>query len=150
MEDQIIDDSSFGVSLNDAMRSYIQETAKWTYFLSILGFIFLGFVVIGALFAGLMFGSMTRELGYGIGGGLISLIYLAIALLYFFPILYLFRFSTKAKAAIQSGSDGELTEAFQNLKSHYKFIGILTIVMLGLYVVFFLFGGLSALMMGGF
>lgn len=149
MEDQIIDDASFGGSLNDQMRAYIQETAKWTYFLSILGFIFLGFMVIGSLFAGLMFGSMTRELGYGISGGLISLLYLGGALLYFFPIFYLFRFSTKAKAATRTGNDAELTDAFQNLKSHYKFVGILTIVFLGLYVIFFLFGGLSALMLGG-
>ncbi len=149
MEDQIIDDASFGGSLSDQMRAYIQETAKWTYFLSILGFIFLGFMVIGSLFAGLMFGSMTRELGYGISGGLISLLYLGGALLYFFPIFYLFRFSTKAKAATRTGNDAELTDAFQNLKSHYKFVGILTIVFLGLYVIFFLFGGLSALMLGG-
>lgn len=150
MEDQIIDDSSFDGGLNDQMRSYINEIAKWTYFLSILGFIFLGFMVLGSLFAGLMFGSLTRELGYGMSGGLITLLYLGGALLYFFPIFYLFRFSTKAKAATRSGSDSELTDAFQNLKSHYKFVGILTIVILGLYVIFFLFGGLSALMMGSF
>jgi hypothetical protein len=106
-------------------------------------------MVLGSLFVGLMFGSMTRELGYGMSGGLITLLYLGGALLYFFPILYLFRFSTKAKTALNSGSDLELTEAFQNLKSHYKFVGILTIVMIGLYIVFFLFGGLSALFLGG-
>ena len=150
MEDQIIDDSSFGVSLNDEMRTYLEETAKWTYFLSILGFVFLGFIVIGALFAGLIFGSLSQELGYGLSGGLISLIYLSVALLFFFPVLYLFRFSTKAKTAVRTGNDGELTDAFQNLRSHYKFIGILTIVMLGLYVVFFLFGGLGMLMLAAF
>ena len=150
MEDQIIDDSSFGVSLNDEMRTYLEEAAKWTYFLSILGFVFLGFIVIGALFAGLIFGSVSQELGYGLSGGLISLIYLAVALLFFFPTLYLFRFSTKAKTAVRTGNDRELTDAFQNLKSHYKFMGILTIAMLGLYVVFFLFGGLGMLMLAAF
>ena len=148
MEDQIIDDSSFGTGLNDQMRSYLQETAKWTYFLSILGFIFLGLMVLGSLVVGMMFGSMTRELGYGNSGGLITLLYLGGALLYFFPVLYLFKFSTKAQTALRSGNEGELTDAFQNLKSHYKFVGILTIVLLGFYLLFFLFGGLGALMMG--
>lgn len=147
MDNQIIDDS-FGMTLNDEIRSYIKEIAKWGYFLAILGFIFTGFIVIGALFAGFMFGAMSDELGMGISGGLISVLYLVLALVYFIPILYLFRFSSKARMALQSGSDSELTEAFQNLKSHYKFIGILTIVILALYVIFFLFGGLNMLMMG--
>lgn len=147
MENQVIDDS-FEMTLNDQMRSYIQEIAKWSYFLSIVGFIFIGLMVLGGLFAGLMFGNMTNELGMGMGGGFLSLFYLVGALLYFFPIFYLFRFSSKAKVALRSGSDMELTDAFENLKSHYKFLGILTIVILVLYVLVFLFGGLGALMMG--
>lgn len=147
MEEQIIDDS-FGVSLNDQMRSYLQETAKWSYFLSIIGFVFIGFMVLGALFAGMMLGALSSEMGYGMGGSFISIIYLVGAGLYFFPILYLFRFSSKAKIALRSGSDAELTEAFQNLKSHYKFMGILTIVVIGFYLLFFIFGGLGMMMAG--
>lgn len=148
MENQIIDDS-FGMTLSDQMRSYIQEIAKWAYFLAIIGFIGIGFLVLIALFAGVIFGSMTDELGMGMmSGGLISGLYLFVGAIYFFPVLYLFRFSTKAKAALQSGSDSELTDAFESLKSHYKFLGIMTIVIMSIYALFFLFGGLSALMMG--
>jgi len=150
MENQIIDDS-FGMTLNDQMRSYIQEISKWSYFLSIIGFIGIGFIILAALFAGMIFGSMSNELGMGMGmmsGGVITVLYLIIGGVYFFPVLYLFRFSTKAKAALRSGSDSELTEAFENLKSHYKFLGIMTIVVLGLYALLFLFGGIGALFMG--
>lgn len=147
MEEQIIDDS-FGLTLNDQMRDYIHETAKWTYFLSILGLISVGFLALGSLFMGVIFGTMTSQMGYGASGGLITILYLGILLLFFFPVLYLFRFSTKVKAAMHSGSDMELTEAFQNLKSHYKFVGILAIVALSLYMLSIMFFGMGVLAVG--
>lgn len=142
MENQIIDDS-FGLSLNDQMRSYIQEIARWANFLAIVGFIGLGFMVLGGLFASVMLTSMGSELGgLGISGGLISLIYIVVALVAFIPLRYLFVYANKAKSALRSGSDAELTEAFMNLKSYFKFVGIMTIVAIGLYAVLLLFGTL--------
>jgi len=38
------------------------------------------------------------------------------------------------KKAIEQAEQKDLTVAFEYLKSHYKFIGILTIAILGLYV----------------
>lgn len=149
MESQIIDDS-FGSTLNDQMRGYIKEIANWSYFLAIIGFIFIGFMVLGGLFAGVILGSMMGDEMLGmmaVGPGLLSGMYLVMALVYFFPVFYLYRFSTKAKIALRSGSDMELTDAFENLKSHYKFLGILTIVIIGLYFLFFLFAGLGGMMM---
>lgn len=149
MESQIIDDS-FGTSLNDQLRGYIKEIANWSFFLSIVGFIFIGFMVLGGLFAGVILGGMMGDDMLGamaFGPGLLSGMYLVMALLYFFPVFYLYRFSSKAKVALRSGSDSELTEAFENLKSHYKFLGILTIVIIGLYFLGFIFASLGGMMM---
>jgi hypothetical protein len=41
--------------LNQGGTGIFKETAKWSYFLSILGFVGIGFMVILALFIGLLF-----------------------------------------------------------------------------------------------
>lgn len=147
MENQLIDDS-FGGPLNDQMRGYIREIAQWSNFLAIIGFIFLGLMLLGMFAIGAMFATMGDDLGmassYGFSGGLLILVYAIMIGLSFFPVWYLFRFATKAKLALHSGSDSGMTEAFMNLKSYFKFMGIFTIVTIGLYVLVLLFGGLGS------
>jgi hypothetical protein len=65
-----------------------------------------------------------------------------IAFVYFFPLYYLLQFSKKIKKALKTKNDQMLANAFQMLKSHYKFIGVLTIITISLYFLFFI----SALM----
>ncbi|MCB0630718.1 MAG: DUF5362 family protein [Saprospiraceae bacterium] len=150
MESQIIDDS-FESTLSDQMRLYIKEIASWSFFLSIVGFVFIGFMVLFGLFAGVILSSIMGNEMMGMmgmmGPGLMSGLYLVLALVYFFPVFYLFRFSSKAKTALRTGDDTELTVAFENLKSHYKFMGILTIVIISLYFLIFLFGIVGGMMM---
>jgi hypothetical protein len=80
-------------------------------------------------------------------GTFLTVFYLLVALLYFFPVYYLFQFSVKMKAALAQQSSELLQQAFENLKSHYKFMGILMIVVLGFYVIILAFAGLGAAMM---
>lgn len=122
--------------------SFLQETAKWAKFISIVGFIGIGFLVLIALFAGTFLSAMTSEMeGMPFGSGIfISVIYIIMAALYFFPILYLYRFSVKTQEALRLSNTQVLQEALENLKKHYKFYGILLIVALGFYALAFLFG----------
>ena len=123
--------------------SFLRETAKWTKFLSIIGFIFVGILTVMAFFMGAIFSSIPMLGGVssfsGIGWGF-TVIYLVIALVYFFPVYYLFKFSSNLKNALLSGDTLVLTEAFNYLKKHYKFIGILTLVMVVIYSIIFLIG----------
>ena len=119
--------------LDKKSLTYLTETRKWTMFLAILGFIFIGLLAIIVLIVGLV--------GAGFGGLMggseiliILLVYIVIGVLYFFPIYYLLKFSVNMKKAIEQAEQKDLTVAFEYLKSHYKFIGILTIAILGLYV----------------
>lgn len=83
---------------------------------------------------GFMFSAFDNGmLGSGMKLGMIML-YVLIGLIYFFPILYLFRFSNWTKKALMNKSSLDLSVALKNLKSHYKFIGILTIVIISLYI----------------
>ncbi len=74
------------------------------------------------------------------GPGLIfGVVYIGMGLLYFFPTLYLFKFSKKLKIALSNKDNDALDTAFSNQKSLYKFYGIMMILVISLYVIFGLF-----------
>jgi len=138
------------LKLNNHSITFLKETAKWTGFLSIIGFIGIGLMVIGALFFGSMIASLSSMGSSGIdgavGGSFITILYLLFAVLYFFPVYYLYKFSGNMKSALAAKDEDTLTNAFEYLKSHYKFMGILTIILLSLWVLSILLGllGLAA------
>ena len=127
------------LNINEEIKSYLRETSNWTFFLSILGFIGLGFILMVGIFITAMAGSLPQESNpyaeLGISFGWIGLLYLLIGLLYFFPIMYLFNFSRKMKEALKSDRMEDFSNAFSNLKSHYKFVGILTIILIVVYII---------------
>tara|TARA_R110000868_G_scaffold326125_1_gene587091 strand:+ start:168 stop:632 length:465 start_codon:yes stop_codon:yes gene_type:complete len=139
--------------LSQEAQGFLKETAKWGYFLSIIGFIGIGFMVVLALFIGTIFSALNGLNGnmnpmMGIGTGFISGMYLVIALLYFFPVYYLFQFSSKMKMAIRSNNTNLINSSFEFLKSHYKFLGILSLVFVvfyGLVILFSILAGAVAL-----
>jgi hypothetical protein len=136
-----------GLRVNNHAVEFLREAAKWTGFLAIIGFIGIGLMVIGALFFGTILASLGGAgagLGGAVGGGFITVIYLLVAALYFFPVYYMYKFSVNMKRALQMNDEDTLTKAFEYLKSHYKFIGILTIVLLSFYLLLFLIGLLGA------
>lgn len=122
--------------IDSAAKSFLAEAAKWTTFLAILGYIGIGFMVLAALFMMTIGASLSSYNSMmPLGGGLFfSLFYLIIAAFYFIPVNYLYKFGSNMKSALRSNNQAELTKAFEYLKSHYKFIGILTIVVIGLYI----------------
>ena len=118
--------------IDSASKSFLAEAARWTTFLAILGYIGIGFMVLAAL-AMMTIGSSVSVGPMG-GGAWISIIYLALAAFYFLPINYLYRFSSNMKEALRTNNQASLTKSFEYLKSHYKFIGILTIVLFAIYI----------------
>ncbi|WP_276498579.1 DUF5362 family protein [Pontibacter litorisediminis] len=131
--------------------SYLREIAKWGKFLAVVGYVMIGTIVLGAVFAGFMMSSaLSESIGGTFVGGFFALFYVLIALLYFFPVLYLHRFSGKMQEALQLQDEELLTASFGNLKSLFKFMGILTIVVLGFYALgllsMFLGVGIGAMM----
>lgn len=145
---------SFELQLTAAAQGFLRETAKWARFLSIIGFIFVALYIILALMMFAVGGAMGSAEGMGgmgmmgaMGGATLGIIYLLGAILYFFPILYLYRFASKALMAFESNSTEHLTSSLENLKSHYKFMGILMIIVLVLMVlgiIIGIVGGLAA------
>jgi hypothetical protein len=79
-------------------------------------------MVILALFIGLLFFDLKVWVVAltMMGSGFLSAIYIIIALFYFFPVYYLFQFSSKWK--LSSNDNDLINSSFEYLKSHYKFI----------------------------
>lgn len=123
------------MNISEKSEQSLNETRKWTFFLSILGFVLIGLIVIGGFSIGTIMNAVSDESlpfpGYAMG-----FIYLIFGGLYFFPIYYLFKFSTHMKEALLHKTEESIDDAFVNLKSHYKFVGVLTIVMLSIYLLF--------------
>jgi formate hydrogenlyase subunit 3/multisubunit Na+/H+ antiporter MnhD subunit len=126
-------------ALND-----LNTTRKWTMFLAILGFIGIGFMVIAGLFAGVFLAIFnTEQASLGFPEWLVFVVILAFAVLYFFPVLFLFRFSRHTANAVRTLDKQELDKAIKNLRAYYVYIGILLIIVLSIYVVAFIAAGAS-------
>ena len=142
---------SFELQLTNESKDFLREAGKWANFLGILGFVGLGFMVIAAFAVMAMGNVFSSAMGDnpmgGLGGSFLGGIYLLMALLYFFPVLYLYRFGSRVKKAFANNDSAMLTSSLENLKSHYKFVGILAIIMLSFYALVFIIaivGGLAA------
>jgi hypothetical protein len=123
------------ITLTSAAKIFLRETAKWAKFLSILGFIALGLMLMGSFFISAFYNTMPQAdiMPFDLGI-VVTLIYIVVALIYIFPIYYLYQFSVKMREALISKDDVVLVTAFEMLKSHYKFIGVFTIIMLSVYL----------------
>jgi hypothetical protein len=124
--------------ITEDIRSYLYDTAKWTKFLSIVGFVITAMVAMMGFGAG-AFVSILAKMSPGnplaaMGSGFLTVYFLVIALLYFYPSLLLYKHSNAANKAILYGDQESLAEAMINLKSFFKFWGILMIVLISFYI----------------
>jgi|SRR5688572_18447990 len=145
----------FGLNLDPSSKMHLAEGARWAKFLAIVGFIMCGLVLLAGIFAG----SFLKWVGgnYGEYGDaeisatgfrvMAMVIYILIALIYFFPCLFLFRFASQMKSALASNDQETLNSSFRNLKVMFRYVGIMTIIILCLYAIILLFtiaGGLAS------
>lgn len=133
------------IELNELAMDSLRGSAKWSTFLAIIGFIGIAFMLIVALFMGTALSSISgqpelQELqGVSPVAGIIKflpLLYVIFALIYFFPVYYLFKYASGMKKALNFRSSEMVAEALTYLKSHHKFLGIMTIIVISLYLLF--------------
>jgi hypothetical protein len=119
--------------------SDLKTTAKWANFLAILGFVGIGFMVLAGvlmiIFSPIMNSSSTFGSSFAFPIVLMGVLYILISVLYFFPTYYLYNFANKMKLAIITNNQDLIDESFKNLKKISKFIGIMTIVLISLYLI---------------
>lgn len=127
------------LTLNNASKTFLREIATWARFFSIIGFVFMALLLVFAFFTIPIF-KMATKLQPGVPDnlGVVMLVTnVLIVIIYFFPTYYLWQFSTHMKKALSTKNDEILATSFEKLKSNYKFIGVLTIITLSLYLLFF-------------
>ncbi|WP_417592914.1 DUF5362 family protein [Owenweeksia hongkongensis] len=126
----------------DYVREMLNTTANWAKFLAILGFIGVGFMVLAGLGVAAIGTSLPTENTSGplaaLTGGMLGLFYLAMATFYFFPSLYLFQYANKLKVAVMSQDETQLILALDKNKRFFKYVGIMTVVGIALYILFIL------------
>jgi magnesium-transporting ATPase (P-type) len=117
---------------------------RWTMFLSVLGFIFLGLLIVAGLAASLFLTTFkSQEANLEIPESLMIIIFIIIAVIYSFPVFFLFRFSKNIRDALQNLDSGKLSKGFRNLRLYFNYIGVMVIVVLSIYIVLLFFAGAS-------
>jgi hypothetical protein len=132
------------IEIENETLKYLNTARKWAMFLAIIGFIFLGLIIVIGLIAGTFLTAFNSgEKSLGIPESLMFIPVLLVALLYFFPVLFLFRFSKHTSHAIQTLDKMEFHKAIKNLKSYFAYIGIMIIVVFTFYIAVLIIAGTS-------
>ena len=134
------------MQLSDQAKKHLLEASKWANFIAIVGFIAIGLLIIMSFSMGTILASLPEGSLGGLSPKFFSFFYLIAAGIYFIPVFFLFQFAQKTKQALMEDDHNLLTFGLKKLKSHYKFIGILFIVLIALYLFLILFGAFSALL----
>jgi hypothetical protein len=138
------------IEIGQESLNHLNTTRKWAMFLAIMGFIFLGIMILFGVIAGVFLSAFKGSMDTGgLTGIMMGLFIIIMSAVYFFPLLYLFRFSKHIAAAVQTLSKDDLYKAFKNLKSYFVYIGVLIIVMLSAYVVVLIVAGTSMAFLKG-
>ncbi len=113
---------------------HLKEIAMWAKFLAVLGLLLSVIIGIIAFFAGSILANLTKGLGNSSAGtmvtGVVTLLYLFIAAIYFFISLFLYKFATKMKQALLTSDQDHFNTSLLNLKLVYRIMGIIMIIYL--------------------
>ena len=124
--------STKSLKLTDNSLIFMAEIVKWAKFLAICSFVGLGMMVLAG--AAMIILQFERQAN-GLSTVIMGLFYILMAVIYFFPAVYLYRFATASADAIEKLNEDTLEEGLENLKSLFRFTGILMIIMFSLYAV---------------
>ncbi len=111
----------------------LRSTKPWVRFLSVLGFLGLGLLVLGCLaILVIPMGPMgSMPIGPRIGA---SFAYLLMGLVQFPAVLFLSRYASRISRLAGTNAPIDLEDALRAQKSFWKYLGILTLVMMILYL----------------
>lgn len=120
------------VVLTSSALDFLNSASKWSRFIGIIGFVFVGVLALAPLVIEIVIAQM--QLPFMIPTVPFTIMFLFVAIVLFFPVFFLFRFSIKAQEALKSQNSQALQSAFRSLKLHYKYIGILIIIYIALFL----------------
>lgn len=113
------------------IQSALAGTKPWVRLCSILLFVSAALMIVVGGLAGVM-GAVA--LGGGAETAVLAIVYPLMGLLYLIPALYLFRYATRIGDYLTGGQDVQLELALDAQRSFWKFVGILSVIMIVLAV----------------
>ena len=130
---------------NKDFYNSVDKIIYWSNLFAVLMIIGGAFFALFALIGLGMGSTMSDAMGIGIGAGAIFFIYGLLAALYLVPGIWLLNFSNKSRQGLNNDDEGLFVEGFVNLGKYYKFWGVTTAIILGLYLLAFLVGIIGAI-----
>ena len=97
------------LQISPSTQRYLLIAARWGKFLAIVGFIFCGLITTMAFFMGPLLATYMKSRSYTytyLNPLVVTGIYIFLAIVFFFPCLYLFRFSGNVQRPDRSGFPG--------------------------------------------
>jgi hypothetical protein len=142
MEQKNIDIFSSG--LDETAKAHLLETTRWTKFLAIASFIGLGLMILSGIFLASFVSTYSTTNSYSEGSGIL-VGYVIVALIYFYPLFALLKFSSNMKNGILTNNQELINEGFRYQKGMFRYIGIVMIIGLFFFLLAMMFGGLGLL-----
>ena len=123
------------IEIGQETLNNLSTTRRWRMFIAVSGFIILGLIIALGLITGTFLSTFNNsDTTPGIPDLLLLAIVLAAAVIYFFPVFFLFRFSKHASNAVADLNSEELLKAFKYLKRYFVYLGILLIIVIACYI----------------
>lgn len=127
--------TSSSLILDENAIEHLRIARKWSNFLSILAIVIIGIMLL-AMVGILIMASRFPQDELVRFTALAQMLPLAVMMvIYGIPIYYLYQFGKHSRIAINNYDSEAISLAFKYLKLHYRFMGILVIVVLVCYIV---------------
>ncbi len=131
------------VPVTPLMVDHLRATKPWVRLISVVMFIFAGLIFLGG-FLMLFMPSPAGMRGFGFGP-VIGIIYFLMGGLYLFPAYFLHQYASSIQDLLQGGGDSAMENVLGSQKSFWRFSGILTLVIIGIYALIFFFAIFGAM-----
>lgn len=126
-------DDEIKLEIDSSIKNSLLKMSPWIKFFSVLWY--LGMLVSVFYIFSEVGMNKDRGLAYLIGTIIAGLL---ITLLWYFPATYLYRYSSDIEEGLNSSNQNALNDGLANLASFWKFIGILTLIYIGIMLCFFM------------
>jgi len=144
--------SLFSLTIDPTTKAHLLEASRWARFLAIVGMICLALLVVLGLFYAIWISSAIDHLqtqmsfpsqgasNRGLAAGS-AVMFVMMALIGFFPLLYMLRFASQMKIALYANDQESLNTSFANLKRYFRYIGVVTLISVGILIMWLLVMG---------
>lgn len=133
-------------AVSAAVIDQLGRTRGWVMFFSVMLWIGAVFLLLGGIFMvgmGLVAGAssamgqeLSKEFGAVGGVAVIGVIYFVMAVFYIYPAMKLGKYASRIRDLAAVPSEQNLVAALNEQRAFWKYVGVFTIVMIALYVVF--------------